>query len=647
MSHRSRPGRATGGFPRVVVSATTALFAALVAGLCVLPPATALPEASSLREFDVGDGRVTFDVADAPFEQVVAQRIQPKTRVNIIVAPLARTETVSLRVLDLYWADALQAMTEQISGVLVRKSLNLLRVEKPPLVTISAQNEDIKQVIDLISAGASGGEPINIVVADEVKGRVTVSFNKVPWRSALKDVVETAGAYTLVESDYGVLRVVPTSSLELSSDKYQFRYLRPPPPYKGVIKTGASGGGSTTTSTSTGGGSGGSASVGADIVESDVFVPTDDPSKAEQNFPIVGALNTIVAPENGRVTYIPGVNAVLITGTGPKIQRVLTLCRELDVEPPQVFIDMNFISTTNQDALDFGMRSGSGFQMGLTGAGITHRLPFAAGGATSGWSQFVSGTAFPPPSASTFSYGTLNFGQTDILFKMLKQDGCSKIVQAPKILALDNQEATIFVGESIRYARSSAASNQNGGLTFSVEEDENSPVNVGFQLLVIPHVIPGENKIMLLVIPQQRALNGTTSPIPGFDRFTVSGQTIDLPRVQSSTLVSHMLLRDKETAVIGGLLEDRDTNARDKLPILGDLPVLGALFQGQSRSKVRSNLIITITPRILRGSDAANPVIDDELARRSERNQAEFDRLGTQGAPQPPAAMPAPVPMAR
>ena len=56
---------------------------------------------------------------------------------------------------------------------------------------------------------------------------------------------------------------------------------------------------------------------------------------------------------------------------------------------------------------------------------------------------------------------------------------------APKILALDNQAATIFVGESIRYARSTAASNQNGGLTFSVEEDQNSPVNVGFQLLAM------------------------------------------------------------------------------------------------------------------------------------------------------------------
>ena len=156
---------------------------------------------------------------------------------------------------------------------------------------------------------------------------------------------------------------------------------------------------------------------------------------------------------------------------------------------------MNFIATNVTDATQFGMKSDTGIQLGVTGSGIQHRLPFAASGG--GWSDFISGTAFPPPSSANFSYGTLDFTQTNLLFQFLKTDKCSKIVQAPKILALDNQEATIFVGESIRYARSTAASNQNGGLTFSVEEDENSPVNVGFQLLVIPHVIPGENKIQL------------------------------------------------------------------------------------------------------------------------------------------------------
>ncbi len=607
-------------------------------------------DAASYREFDVGDGRVTFDVTDVSLKQLVADRIQPKTRVNIFIAPEAEAEKVSLRVVDLHWVHVLDAMVAKIGGVIVRKDLRLLQIERPTPVTMSFTNEDVQQVIKTI--GSSAGA--NITVSPAVQGTVTVNFTSVPWRAALKYVVETAGNYSLVEEDYGVLRVVPTEQLELASDSYTFRYLRPPPPYKGIVKGGASGG--TSSSSSGGGGSGGSASVGADIIENNVFVPSDDPSKAESSFPIVAALRAIVDPDGGRVVYIPGSNAILFTGKAPHVRRIKQICEQLDIEPPQVFIDMNFISTSLNDTTDFGMQSDSGIQMGVTGAGIQHRLPFAASGG--GWSDFISGTAFPPPSAAGFNYGTLDFTQTNMLFKFLKQNGCSKIIQAPKILALDNQEATIFVGESIRYARSTAASNQNGGLTFSVEEDQNSPVNVGFQLLVIPHVIPGENKIMLLVIPQQRSLSGTTSPIPGFERLTVSGQTIDLPRVASSTMVTQMILRDKETAVIGGLLEDRDTNSQDKVPGLGDLPILGLLFRGQSKAKIQRNLIITITPQILRGSDAANTTMGDELSGRSERLKGQWDQLGSPSqqpcqkpgvvmspAPVMSAPMPAPMPV--
>ena len=622
-----------------------AAFVAVVAVVAALPAGRAFSDErndpASYREFDVGDGKVTFDVTEAPFGQVVAERIQPRTRVNLIVAPEALDERVTLRVVDLHWVQALDAMVERINGVMLRKGLNLLKVERPTPLDMTFEGEDIQKVIRTIADFAGA----NVTISPLVKGTITVKLKNAPWRAALQDVVQTAGPYSLVEGEYGMLRVVPTNELALVSGTYVFRYMRPPPPYKGVVKTGAST--TTTTGGTTGGGTGGSASVGADIVQSNVFIPGDDPAKAEEIFPIIAALRSIVEKEGGDVHYIATTNAILYTGTAPKAQRIRDLCEQLDVEPAQIFVDMNFIATSNQNALDFGLHSDTGLSVGLTGAGITHRLPFAASGG--GWADVISGTNFPAPSSASFTYGTLSFDQTNLLFQFLRKDQCSKIVQAPKILALDNQEATIFVGESIRYARSTAASNQNGGLTFSVEEDENSPVNVGFQLLVIPHVIPGQDKIMMTVIPQQRSLNGTTSPIPGFDRFTVSGQTIDLPRVASSTLVTHMLLRNQETAVIGGLLEDREVEGQDGLPILSEIPLLGVLFRGTTKQKIRHNLMITITPRILRGSDAASATVADELCGRQEKLTREFESLpgGTTpagGAPPPPAPVPPPAP---
>ncbi len=565
----------------------------------------------SYRSYDIGDGTVTLDVEDAVFGQVVRERIQPRTRVNIIVAPEAAEQRVSLRVVDLHWVQALDAMVEKIGGVMVRRAPNLLRIERPEPVTMDFTDEDIKKVIMLIAGYSSA----SVIVQEDVQGTISLNLHEVPWRSALEQVVRTAG-YAVVTEDYGVLRVVPVTMLDLESGYYRFRYMRPPAPYKGVI-TGDAGGG----------GSEGGQSAAA-IIQSNVYVPSDNPTELEQNFPIIEALRQVVAAENGEVKYIASQNAIIYSGTRPKLDQLRSMLRELDVEPPQVFIDMNFVITSNEDALNLGLNAGnSGIAVGFSGADILHMLPFNAGGGTGDVAEAISGTPFPSPAGSSFNYGRLTTSQTSVMFQALQRDTTTRIVQAPKLLALDNQEATIFIGESVRYARSTAATNQNGGLAFAIEEDPNSPVNVGFQLLVIPNVIRGEGKIMMTVIPQRRALNGTTSPIIGFDRYEVSGQTIDLPRVQSSTLKTAMILGDGETAVIGGLLEDQDRESVDNLPLLGDLPLIGMLFQGRSTTRAKSHLLITITPRILKGSDAANCTISQELVGRSASVATEWSDL--------------------
>lgn len=606
----------------------------------------------SYREYDIGDGTVTLDVQDAPLGQIVADRIQPRTRVNIVVAPEAAEQSVTLRVVDLYWIQALDTMVEKIGGVLIRRAPNLLRVERPLPVTFEFPDEDVRTVITMIAKFASA----SVILSEEVKGRITLSLTETPWRAALQAVVDTAN-YALVEEDYGLLRVVPIDQLDLETGYYRFRYLRPPVPYKGVMTTQGSGESS----------DGGGGSSAAEIIQNNVYVPSDNPSEIEENFPILAALRLIVSQEGGDVRYIAAQNNLIYTGTRPKIDALKDMLRELDVEPPQVFIDMNFIITTNNDALNLGLQGTQGVGVGYSGSDIVHMMPFNLGGGTGDLADAITGTVFPSPAGSAFTYGRLSFSQTDLLLQFLQRDTSSRVVQAPKLLALDNQEATLFVGESIRYARTTAATNQNGGLTYGVEEDPNSPINVGFQLLVIPNVIRGEGKVMMTVIPQRSALCGTTSPIIGFDRFEISGQTIDLPRVQSSTLKTAMILRDGETAVIGGMIEDSERETVEKVPIIGDIPLVGLIFQGTDRTKRKGHLLITITPRLLKGTDAANPMITQELAGRSQAVAAEWSdlygravqdyprapcvprpvqpRSGTVRQPSPPPPPPPPAPM--
>jgi len=286
---------------------------------------------------------------------------------------------------------------------------------------------------------------------------------------------------------------------------------------------------------------------------------------------------------------------------------------------------------------------------------MTHHLPFHLG--NGGWEDHLSAfrTAaggFGPlaltDSASAFTFGALDFTKTQYALNLIKNDQTSRIVQAPKLIALDNQEATIFVGETIRFARSTASSNQSGGLEFSIDEAQHSPVQVGFQLLMIPHVIPDKDQIMMTIIPQQRALSG---PDDGFRRFvtgtggTSGQQEILLPQEQSSTVVTNMKLDNGQTAVIGGLLQDSDTLTVNKVPLLGDLPVIGYLFRNERKDKQKANLVIFITPTIVRDSGQMRDLVVNELRERQDRIESELNDIygGARTTGNEPAPAAAPV----
>ena len=135
-------------------------------------------------------------------------------------------------------------------------------------------------------------------------------------------------------------------------------------------------------------------------------------------------------------------------------------------------------------------------------------------------------------------YGALSFTQVQATLRLLQRNVSSDVVQAPTIVTMDGRPATIFVGETVRYAEAKSEQGQAGGLSLSVAEAGSSPVEVGFQLLVRPSVVPGTKKVMLDVIPKETSLSGTSTNSAlapaGFDIFTVGAAgaegTIALPR---------------------------------------------------------------------------------------------------------------------
>jgi len=232
-------------------------------------------------------------------------------------------------------------------------------------------------------------------------------------------------------------------------------------------------------------------------------------------------------------------------------------------------------------------------------------------------------------------FGTLDFTQVTATLRLLKKSGQSEILQAPKMVALDHQTATIFVGEAVRYAQARVEQGQAGGLLLAVEEGDDSPVNVGFQLLATPHVVPGTDKVVLEVIPQRTALTGTSaasavSPA-GFDLFSVGtggeSGTIALPRIGSSTIATKVLLRSGQTAVLGGLVSRVQTETEIKLPLLGDIPVLGYLFKNRSTQDTKTNLLVFITPSLIRSAEDTQRKFDEALREKMHEFQREQDAV--------------------
>jgi type IV pilus assembly protein PilQ len=558
------------------------------------------PTDANMAQLDIGDGKVSFvDVRGRALADVV-ERIRDKTRVNIVLTKEAAEAPVTIKLQDLHWLLALELVAEKAECILERVSPQLIRVSKPERVTFSFENEDISKVVSIL-AQYSGA---NIVVSPKVKGTVTFSLKNIPWRDALEQIVKTLG-YAVVEEDRGILRIVPREELkeQLETRVLRLRYIRPPSPYRAYLN---------------------SEYAKAQIKGYDSIAP-------ESQFPILDALKEAVVSEGGTIRYDRFSNSIVARGTKPALDNLQNLVTQIDIEPAQVFFDVKLITTQNRDLLDVGVDPGEdGWTMAISLGKTPTRLPFGV------WRQLDRSAVVDPldptftaPTATGVAptFGTLDFSGVSMALRLFKEDRTSQIVQAPKLVCLDNQEATIFVGETVRYAQTEASSNQAGGLTFSIREAPNSPVQQGFQLLVIPHVIPNSDRLMLTVIPEAEQLVGTSTTLAGFDEFA-SGEasnrvSILLPRVAASTIVTHMLVRSGETAVLGGLMTKTDTDVERGIPGLKSIPVIKWLFTVKERQRSLSNLIVFLTPRIIQNSADIEASIKEAM--RQYRTQLDKD----------------------
>ncbi len=586
------------------------------------------------------DARVNLNIADRSLEDVVAE-LRARSGANIVVIDHPTDEKkrisdkrVSIELSDVPWRDALDLVAEKVGGVVERRPAEILAVVLPPRVTIQTleKSQDIREVIKAIAVSAGA----NVVVGPEVIGSIDVRFQDVPWREALNVTAKCLG-FVVVEEGHGVLRVVAPQRLEdqLETRTYQLRYLRPKSLYRPVIKSEFIQ--QTQAKAASGGGTGGAS----------------DPSKTFATF---AALKKALTAK-GEMDYIETGNIIIVRDTQQAQEEIRAILSRIDVEPAQVFCDVKFVSTLNGDLLNLGVDYGQdGASVTAVGGQIPITLPFNEG--SGGWEDLIiaspngdgpfvnplgnGGATFIPDTI----FGSLSFQRFQGTLRLLQRDSSTEVIQAPKIIALDGQEATIFVGETIRYAEAKSEQGQAGGLQLTIGEAGGSPVEIGFQLLIRPNVVPGTDRIMMEVIPKETSLSGTSSDSAiapqGFDIFTIGASglegSIALPRTRSSTIVTTMMLDAGQTAVIGGLTSDQDVKVHSQIPFLGDIPVLGFLFSHDANTRERRSLIVFVTPTIVHTREDQEMLLQQELRRRRIGLKEQMDALMTPAGETPPEA---------
>lgn len=586
----------------------------MVATLCVALFAT---DFTGAMQATGGVDLVTIDVRDKDLREVLSQ-IGDQVKVNIVVDPQVE-ESVTLTLETIDWREALDILARETNCVVIEVSDRLIRFTQPPSINIEFQDAELAVVLELL-AKQSGA---NIVISEDVQGKVSLTLRDVPWREALNTIVKTAG-YVVVSEREGVseiLRIVSPEKLTQQQETriFQLRYIRPPEQYVAIISDIEKQAGSLGTNT----------------------------SDSEDEFTLLRALRRALSP-GGDMDFDVKTNSIIVKDIAPRLDEIAEIIAEIDVEPALVQVEVKFISTANDDILEAGLKlddpntpGRDGFRLSARGASPSSNFADLSGlgvipDATSGvpiynGSVVSNGGTWPFDIGNMQSIGVpyqalgvLDFTQTQLLISMVKDDENSKIVQQPFLTTLDNYPSTIFVGEEVPFAVQNVQQDQNGNVTVSIDENSRSPVNVGFTLYVSPHVIPGTDMIYMNVIPKVSTLVGNTSDIPGFDRFRFSdpgsgtSAFIDLPRESSQTVVTYLRVRDGQTAVIGGLHTERRVEIESAIPLLSDIPYLGEVFKWRRRQADVNHLLILVTPRIIKSSDVSEEIYQNAL-REAER----------------------------
>ena len=319
------------------------------------------------------------------------------------------------------------------------------------------------------------------------------------------------------------------------------------------------------------------------ILDNKIDLTIDDPIKKEiKIFPLknteasnvikivdsIISKNIYVNPNNKPLISIDeDSNSIIVKAPIEEIDEIKLLIEELDVEKAQVYVQARIIELNdelvNQIGVSYGIFAGSANNNGLT----TFSSSLNKGNIPT---FSVEGLTIPDISSGLALGATLN---------LLRQNGALDIVSEPSILAINNKESSIYVGETISIKTSSSVT--DGGTTRENFQRE----DVGLTLKVKPR-ISNETKVTLEINTILEGVKTTQ---------TISGNADTSKKEVKTTAI----LNNGESVIIGGLIENKTEITNQKVPVLGDIPLFGELFKNSVSNNKKNNLVVIITPYLI------------------------------------------------
>lgn len=462
-------------------------------------------------------------------------------------------------------------------------------------ISMDFQDANMKDILKIFSLQSG----LNFIASENIQDRkVTLYLDKVPIKEAMEKIFKANNlAYELdrkanifIVKDLGPLMVetvtkvfyLKYASVSTSSIKEEMSLLLTS---SGSIQ-GSEGGGSS--------GSGGSSASGGKW-------------KSEDSSGITVAVKKLIS-EYGSVIEDYRTNSLIVTDIPSKMAVIETLIASLDLAAPQVILEVEMLDVSKNIVDQIGIKFGqTPFSVAITGATATGALGFPF----KDWAK----TFFSDSNRGTLAINPNSY-QAQLDFLRTQTD--TKFLARPRILTLNNEPAEIMIStnESIGVKTTTEAST-------STTQAEPERAQTGVILRVTPQINVDIGEITMFIYPQvSEAIQGST--------LTSSGQTFQYKDPEIRCTKSVVRVKDGETIVLGGLIRNEVNTVITKLPILGDLPVIGALFRhkgGTSDKNKQRELLVFITPKIIKENNLALAQAQKvNLPEREQKTASEMNR---------------------